>query len=92
MTTSAPKPVSDSHTGAGGDGALNFAQAVQSTANPGMSRMPASTMPTRARAANDQRNASRMSKLTDASSRKSMLSANSETEPIALATENSTPK
>ena len=54
--------------------------------------MPASTMPILARALALQRKATRMRKLTEASSRKSMLSANSDTEPILSATANSTLK
>ena len=49
-------------------------------------------MPTRERRAADHAIAKKISRLTDVSSRKSMLSANSETEPIASATANSTPK
>ena len=54
--------------------------------------MPANTMPRRARRGALHLSATRMSKLIEASSRKSTLSANSETEPIASATANSTPK
>jgi len=49
-------------------------------------------MPNWARRAADHPSASRIRKFTDASSRKSMLSANSATEPMARATANSTPK
>ena len=43
----APAPVKESDSGAGG-----LSQAVQSVASPGMSRMPASTVPTRERRPN----------------------------------------
>jgi hypothetical protein len=78
--------------GAGGSGNQNLSQAVHSVARPGTSRMPASTMPRRARRGALHVSATKMSRLIDASSRKSTLSANSETEPIASATANSTPK
>jgi hypothetical protein len=71
---------------------LNFSQAVQSVAMAGTIRMPASVIPTRARRAALHPKAARIRKLTEASSRKSMLSANNDTEPIARATANSTPK
>ena len=54
--------------------------------------MSASSEPSAARRRTDQPSASAISVLIDASSRKSMLSANSDTEPIARATPNSTPK
>ncbi len=63
--------------------------AVQSVARPGISRMPARPMPTRARCFAPHSRAARIRKLTDASSRKSMLSANSDTEPMARAAANS---
>jgi hypothetical protein len=59
---------------------------------PGTSRISASTMPSAARRRAGQPSATAISVLIDASSRKSTLSANSDTEPIARATENSTPK
>ena len=92
LTASAPRPASESGTGAGGTGNASFCHAVQSVARPGASRMPASTIPTSARRRAPQPSAARMSRLTEASSRKSMLSANSDTDPIASATANSTPK
>jgi hypothetical protein len=49
-------------------------------------------MPIRARERALQSSAKRIRKLTAVSSRKSMLSANRETDPIAIATANSTPK
>jgi hypothetical protein len=49
-------------------------------------------MPMRARRTADQPSAAKMRKLIEASSRKSTLSANSATEPIARATANSMPK
>ena len=75
-----------------GSGAAIFCQTVQSVAIPGTSNMAASAIPTRDRARSDQPSASRIRRLTDVSSRKSMLSANSETEPIEIAALNSTKK
>ena len=73
-------------------GRLNFCHAVQRVARPGTSRMAASAMPTRARHLALQPSATRISRLTEVSSRKSIESANRDTEPIASATANSTPK
>jgi len=92
LTASAPAPARESGTGSGGTGTLNFSHAVQSVANPGTSRIPASAMPTRARCSALHPSAVTIRKLTEASSRKSMLSASSETEPMAMATANSIPK
>ena len=92
FTASAPAPVSVSGMGAGGSGSQNLSQAVHSVARPGTSRMPAKTLPSKARRDALQPSATKMSKLIEASSRKSTLSANSDTEPIAVATANSTPK
>jgi len=71
---------------------MNFSHAVHRVARPGASRIPESAIPTRARHRADQARATRMRQFTEVSSRKSILSANSETEPIANATANSTPK
>ena len=92
LTASAPSPASDRANGDGGAGSTNFPQAVHSVARPGTSRISASAMPTRERRAADHAIAKKISRLTEVSSRKSMLSANSDTEPIASATANSTPK
>jgi hypothetical protein len=92
FTAKAPAPVRESGSGAGGTGSRNLSQAVQSVASPEMSRMPASTVPTRERLRAPQPKAMRIRKLIEVSSRKSMLSAKRETEPIASATLNSTPK
>jgi hypothetical protein len=54
--------------------------------------MAASAIPTRARLSGLQPKAITIRRLSEASSRKSTLSANSDTEPIAKATANSTPK
>src|ERR1700731_2586315 len=64
----------------------NFRQAVQTVANHGRNRIPASTIPRGARRGALHPSATRIRKLTDASSRKSMLSAKSDTDPIATAT------
>ena len=61
----APAPVSESGTGLGGTGILNFSQAVQSVASPGISRMPANAMPTRARRTAFDRSAIKMRTLID---------------------------
>jgi len=92
LTAKAPRPVSDRGSGAGGIGATNFPHAVHSVARPGTSSIPARTIPRRARLLALQPSAMAIRRLTDASSRKSMLSAKSETDPIAAATANSTPK
>jgi len=68
---------------------MNFSQAVHSAARLGASRIPASAMPTRARFRAVQPSATRMRTLIDVSSRKSMLAANNEAEPITRATVNS---
>jgi hypothetical protein len=54
--------------------------------------MAASAIPSRARLSAVQPKAVAIRRLSEASSRKSTLSANSDTEPIAKATANSTPK
>jgi hypothetical protein len=59
---------------------------------PGMSKIPAIAMPIFARRASGQLRASRIRMFTDVSSRKSTLSAKSETEPMARATANSMKK
>jgi len=92
LTASAPRPVSDSSVGSGGSGTVNFCQAAHTVAIPGTRSSSASTMPRRARRDAGQPRASAISVLTEASSRKSTLSANSETEPIASATPNSIAK
>ena len=71
---------------------MNLCQAIHKVARPGTSNIAASSIPTRARALADQASAARTRKLTEASSRKSMLSANSDTEPIDSATAHSIPK
>lgn len=66
----APSPVSVRAKGSGGIGALILVQIVQSVARPGIRRMPASTMPSRVRLRALQPKAIRISRLTEASSRK----------------------
>src|SRR3546814_1155617 len=78
--------VSDNVMGSGATGAPILSHAVHKVASPGTSRMPASAIPSRARLRTVQPSASRISKLTEASSRKSTESANSETDPISSAT------
>jgi hypothetical protein len=92
LTASAPRPVSDSGRAAGGRGADNLRQAIQSVARAGTSMLPASACPTSRRRAAGHASASSTSVLTEAPSRKSMESANSETEPMESATRNSMPK
>ena len=84
--------MSESSVGSGGSGNENFCQAAHTVAMPGTRSSTASTMPRRARRDADQPRARAISVLTEASSRKSMLSAKSDTEPIAFATPNSTAK
>ena len=92
LMINAPAPVTDSGIGAGGSGAMNFCHAVHSVEAPGTSKIPATAIPRRARLLALQPSATAIKKLTDVSSKKSMLSAKSDTEPIATATANSTPK
>src|ERR1700719_1673469 len=86
------RPVSVRGSEPGGIEATNFPHAVHSVARPGPSSIPASTIPRRARVLALQLTAMAIRRLTDASSRKSMLSAKSETDRIAAATANSIPK
>ena len=72
--------------------ARRISRPVQSVAIPGTRRMPARAIPRRARFRAVQPSAKTIRKLTDASSKKSTLSANSDTEPMAIAVVNSTPK
>src|SRR6185312_1129889 len=90
LMMSAPKAVKDSGRAAGATGDTSLLQAVESVASPGTMRIPASTRPRAPRRRVPHPSASRMSPLTLASSRKSIESANSETEPMARATANST--
>src|SRR6185437_180351 len=92
LTANAPAPIQDNTTALGATGSANFSQAVHRVAMPGMSRIPASAIPTRALLRAVQPRAMRIKILTEVSSRKSILSANKETDLIAVATENSTPK
>ena len=55
--TSAPTAVIDNDRGFGTECELTSVPAVQSVANPGISKIAASTMPTRARRVADKRNA-----------------------------------
>src|SRR5262245_43161089 len=72
-------------------GVANLCQAVHSVAST-TSRMAASAIPSRARLSAVQPKAITIRRLSEASSRKSTLSAKSDTEPIAKATANLTPK
>src|SRR4051794_9882717 len=78
LITSAPRPASESGTGSGATGTQNFSHAVQSVAKPGTRRIPASSIPTRARFLAVQPSAATIRRLTEASSRKSTLSAKSD--------------
>ncbi|MCY1298027.1 hypothetical protein D9M70_474910 [compost metagenome] len=71
---------------------MNFAHAVHKKASAGTSRMNAIAMPTRARLRAVHASAKKIRRFTDASSRKSTLSAKRDTEPMASATTNSTAK
>src|SRR5690606_29901187 len=92
LTTSAPRPVNDSGSGSGGIGLVNLPHSAHNSDSAGTSRIAASSMPTFERADSDQPSATRIRKFTEASSRKSTLSANSDTEPMVRATMNSTKK
>src|SRR5437764_15497698 len=65
LMTSAPVPARDRGIGAGGRGATNFCQAVQSVAMPGISKIPARAIPKRARLMAVQPSANAMRKLMD---------------------------
>src|SRR5260370_13331512 len=79
LIASAARPVRVIGKGDGATGTMIFSHAVQAVATAGISRIPASPKPSRARARALQRNATRIKRLTAASSRKSMLSANRDT-------------
>ena len=92
FTTNAPAPVKPSDKASGGIGFPNFSQVIQIVATPGVSSKKAKSIPTIDRLYALQPRATRMRKLIEVSSRKSMESANKETDPMLNATENSTPK
>jgi hypothetical protein len=92
ITARAPKPASDRGTGAGGTGSWSFCHAVHSVATTGASRTAARIIPTVERCRAVHPSATRISPLTVASSRKSIESANSDTDSIVSAIANSTPK
>src|ERR1700680_3952393 len=70
LIAKAPRPVSDRGSGAGGIGATNFPHAVHTVARAGTSKIPARTIPKRARALALQLSPTAIRRLTDASSRK----------------------
>ena len=72
--------------------ARNFCHAVQTVLRLGISKIPERAIPKRARLVNRRPRATAISRLIEVSSRKSTLSAKSDTEPMANATPNSTPK
>lgn len=92
FTTREPNPTSVRGMAAGGTGSRNFCHAVQTVLRLGMSKIPARAIPKRARLVARQPRATAISRLIEVSSRKSTLSAKSDTEPMANATLNSTPK
>ena len=91
LTTIAPPAVRASESGSGGEGSENFATACHRAAAAGTRMMPAMTLPMRAWRWALQLRATTMSRLT-AMLRKSTLSANSDTDPMARATPISTKK
>jgi len=86
LTANAPRPASDNNVGSGGVGKLSFCQAAHSVATLGTKRIAANSIPTLARLRALQANAKKISKLTDVSSRKSIESANRETDLMEIAT------
>ena len=92
LITTAPPAVRISDSGSGASGFWNLAIACQSAATAGSRMMPAIALPATERWARGQPSATKISRLTAVSSRKSTESANSETEPIARATAFSTKK
>lgn len=85
-------PVNDKANGSGGTKKINFCHVIHNVEIPGIKIIPARIMPTRARFFADQLSARRIRKFTEASSRKSILSAKRETEPMERAIANSTKK
>ena len=75
----------DKGKGCGGAGASSFSHAVQIVARAGTRSKAASAIPSRALERGAQPNPTKIRRLTEASSRKSTLSANKDTEPIARA-------
>ena len=88
----APAPVKDSGSGAVPREARICSSGPERRQPPGMSGMQASAMPIRDRCRGLQPKAMRIKKLTEVSSRKSIVSANRDNEPVASATPNSTAK
>jgi len=88
-TASAPRPVAPSGTGFGATGNRSFCHAVATVAPRGTSSISASAIPSVARRRRGQPSATTISVLIVAFSRKSTLSAKSETEAIARATAHS---
>ncbi len=92
LITTAPPAVTMSETGSGASGFWNFAIACHRAATAGTRMMPAITLPATERWASGQPSATKISRLTAVSSRKSTESANSDTDPMASATAFSTKK
>jgi hypothetical protein len=92
FTVNAPNPANVKGKACGATDAINFAHALHSVAKPGTRMITANANPMRARATALHAKANAINRVTAASSRKSMLSANNDTEPIANATANSMPK
>ena len=84
-----PEASQESATGSSGTGVLNFFQTVKMVATSGRSRMTASATPPRGRLRVVELIAEPIRKLTEESSKKSVMSAKRETEPMPTATVNS---
>src|SRR5260370_29954960 len=76
LIASAPRPVRVIGKGDGATGTMIFSHAVQAVATAGVSRVPASPKPRRARAPALPRNAPRIKRMTAAPFRDARLSAN----------------
>jgi len=89
---SAPNAVTERGTTLGVDGLATLMIAIQMVATAGTRMITASTCPTRARRRTDHTAAKKISRLRAPSSKKSTLSATSDTDPMTRATANSTTK
>ena len=92
FTISAPNPTAVNEIASGVDGLLISYMVLINTEMAGTNKSSAKNLLSRFLACKLQPIATKIKILTEASSRKSMLSANRETEPIFTAKENSTKK
>src|SRR3569833_618219 len=92
LMISPPRPVVAKLKGSGGMGLENLPHSDQRKAKAGMSRTRAIAIPTRARVFADHARAKKINRFTEVSSRKSTLSAKSDTDRMFSATVNSPAK